>query len=99
VSARANELAARRLALGARSARLRLELGDEAAALAQRFRFADRVAALARSGGVQALAIGAATLLLFGRPRRLIRTAGRLLLLWPLLRPLVARLAPLWRGE
>lgn len=99
MSTRRELLAARRELLLARSERLRLTLADDAAALALRFALADRVVRLARSGLVQAVAAGGAALVLFGKPRRLFRTLGRLLMFWPLLRPLVPRLASLWRGR
>ena len=50
MTARGALLAARRELLLARSERLRLELGDDSAALALRFRLADRIVARARSG-------------------------------------------------
>jgi hypothetical protein len=99
VTARAIELKLRRERLVEKSARLRFELGSEASALSARFTFADRITALARSGVVRALAIAAAALLLFGRPKALFRSATRLLVLWPLLRPLLPKLDRLWRGE
>jgi len=97
MSARGEVLAARRARLVERSAGLRAELTGEGAALALRFGLVDRVLALGRSGPVRALVIGGAALALFGRPRRLFRTASRLLVLWPLLRPFLPRLAELWR--
>jgi len=98
VSARAAALAERRLALLARSEQLRLELGADLGALATRLQVADRFVALARSGLVRVLVVAGAALLLFGRPRQLFRTAGRLLLLWPLLRPFLPDLAAWWRN-
>ncbi|HXQ30785.1 MAG TPA: hypothetical protein VN790_02295 [Steroidobacteraceae bacterium] len=92
-------LSARRELLLARSERLRLELGDDSAALALRFRLADRIVARARSGLGQVLLVGGAALLLFGRPRRILRTAVRLLMFWPVIRPLLPHLADLWRGR
>ena len=97
MSARSLVLAARRERLRARSAELRAELTVEGAALALRFRLADRVLAVARSGPVRALLVGGAALLLFGRPRWLLRTASQLLMLWPLLKPFLPKLAELWR--
>lgn len=98
MSARAAMLAGRRIALVAKSARLRGALGAEARALALRFGLADRVLRIARSGLARALLAGGAALLLFGRPRRLFRNAARLLLLWPLLKRFWPDLAALWRA-
>jgi len=99
VNPRVELLSARRELLLARSERLRLELGDDSAALALRFRLADRIVARARSGLGQVLLVGGAALLLFGRPRRILRTAVRLLMFWPVIRPLLPHLADLWRGR
>lgn len=99
MSARTAELARQRERLLDKSHRLRLELGAEASALAVRFGVADRIAALARSGVVRTAAIAAAALLLFGRPKAMFRIATRLLMLWPLLRPLLPKLDRLWRSE
>lgn len=98
MSTRRATLARRRGLLLEKSARLRAELGEDGAALALRFRLADRLLALARSGPLRALVIGGAALAFFGRPRRLFRTASRLLLLWPMLRPFLPKLAELWRS-
>ena len=97
MSARSRVLAARRERLRERSAELRVELTREGAALALRFSLAERVFAMARSGAVRALLVGGAALLLFGRPRRLLRTASRLLMLWPILKPFLPKLLELWR--
>jgi hypothetical protein len=99
MSARADTLAGRRFALAARSARLRAELADESAALALRFQLADRLVRIARSGLARTLVVGGAALLLFGRPRQLFRTAGRLLLLWPVLKPFLPEIASWWRDD
>ena len=97
MTARTDVLAARRRQLVAHGAQLRAALGVDATALALRFGLVDRVMVLARSGVARALVIGAAALVLFGRPRMLFRTAGRLLVLWPILRPFLPKLANLWR--
>ena len=97
MSARSDALAARRQQLVAHSAQLRAALGGDATALALRFGLVDRVMVLARSGLARALVIGAAALVLFGRPRMLFRSAGRLLVLWPILKPFLPKLADLWR--
>jgi len=99
VNARPALLAARRELLLARSERLRLDLGDDAAALAFRFRLADRLVARARSGLARVLLVGGAALVLFGRPRRVVRLAVRLLMFWPVVRPLLPRLVEFWRGR
>ncbi|MBS0376191.1 MAG: hypothetical protein JSR73_16540 [Proteobacteria bacterium] len=82
------ELAARRAVLAARSTRLRASLATDAAALAVRFQFADRALAVARAGGGRALLFAAAALMLFGRPRRVLGVAARLLALLPIAMPL-----------
>ena len=97
MSARAAALATRRRQLVAHSAQLRATLGVEGTALALRFGLVDRVMVLARSGVARALVVGVAALVLFGRPRLLFRTAGRLLMLWPILKPFLPKLADLWR--
>jgi len=98
VSRRAHALAARRFALIERSARLRAGLAQEGGALAARLGLADRLVHIARSGLARTLLIGGAALVMFGRPRQLFRTAGRLLLLWPVLKPFLPDLAAWWRG-
>ena len=85
------QLAARRELLLARSARMRSELAADAGALAVRFRTVDRLVAVARSDAGRFLAIGVAALLLFGRPRRLLRLAAKALALWPVIVPLLPR--------
>ena len=80
---------ARRELLCARSQRLRHELAGDAAALGERFALADRIVAAARSDAGRLLLVGAATLLLFARPRRLLRLAVKALALWPVVVPLV----------
>jgi len=82
------DLAARRVALAARSTRLRASLATDAAALAVRFQYADRALAMARAGGGRALLFAAAALMLFGRPRRMLGFAARMLALLPIAAPL-----------
>ncbi len=89
MSGRRRHLAARREVLCARSTRLRAELADDAGALGVRFRIADRVVAVARSDSGRLLLVGAAALLLFGKPRRLVRLGLKLLALWPIVGPLL----------
>jgi hypothetical protein len=103
VSNHRHQVAVRREALRARSARLRRALAGDAAALGERFALADRIVAVARSDAGRLLFIGAATLLLFGRPRRLLRLAVKALTLAPMVIPLVPHvkrfLAARERGE
>jgi hypothetical protein len=89
MSRRQRHLAARRAALCAQSARLRSELAGDAGALGVRFRIADRLVALARSDTGKMLLAGAAVLVFFGRPRRILGLALKALALWPLIGPLL----------
>lgn len=84
MNARLDELEARRHALGARSASLRDALVVDAAGLRARLRSADRLVAVARSGRTRAVLLGAAALVVIGRPRRVLSFALRALALWPL---------------
>ncbi|NNM61363.1 MAG: hypothetical protein HKM03_04280 [Steroidobacteraceae bacterium] len=87
MSARARLLVARRERLCARSGVLRGELRRDLGALAGRMEFADRVASLAASPWTRLLATVGATLLLFRRPRRLVRLMLRLAPFVPVVRP------------
>ncbi len=95
----ARTLAARRERLIARSGRLRAQLRRDSAAIARRLHTVDRVAALVASPWTRTLAAAGAALLLFRRPRRLLRLALRLAPLYPSLRPLVERWFVAWRGR
>jgi hypothetical protein len=86
MKAHADTLAERRTVLLARSARLRAEIGADAAALETRFAVVDRVFIAGRSGWVRTLLTGAVALLMVTRTRRLISLASRLLVLYPLIR-------------
>jgi len=86
MSGRAELLASRRQRLLVRSEALRQELGADASALALRFRFADKIVAVGRSGLFRMLFVGGAALLLFGRTRRILRVVSRLAVWYPLLR-------------
>ena len=86
MSGRAELLASRRQRLLVRSEALRQELGADASALALRFRFADKIVAVGRSGLFRMLFAGGAALLLFGRTRRILRVVSRLAVWYPLLR-------------
>lgn len=85
-------LVERRGALIERSRQLRLELAADAVPLAQRLRFVDRVFGVGRWEFARMLVSAAAVLLVFGRVRRLLRIAVRVLAWYPVVRPLVARL-------
>lgn len=89
---RLGRLGDRRAALCARSARLRRELAAGGGALALRFGVADRLVSAARSGTAQALLIGAAAFVVFGRPRLVLGLAMRALALWPVVASLLPRL-------
>jgi hypothetical protein len=86
---RHRHLAARREQLCAHSARLRGELAADAGALGVRFQVADRLVAAARSDSGRLLLAGAALLVLFARPRRVLRLGLKALALWPIVVPLV----------
>ncbi|MGA2777820.1 MAG: hypothetical protein ABSF94_09685 [Steroidobacteraceae bacterium] len=86
MSSRAELHAARRMRLVARSERLREAFGADAAAVAVRLKFADKIAAAGRSGIFKVVLAGAAALLLSGRAGRIIGLASRLAMLYPLLR-------------
>jgi hypothetical protein len=83
---RADLLAARREQLLVQSERLRLALASDAAELSTRFGLVDRIAAVGRSGIVRMLLSAGATLLLFGRTRRVLGIVSRLLVIYPLVR-------------
>ena len=96
MSARLVRLGNRRAALCARSARLRREFAADGGALTLRFGVADRLVAAARSGTAQALLIGAAAFVVFGRPRLVLGLALRALALWPVVSSLLPRLRRLF---
>ena|GEM_PF-1727842 len=102
MTGRAARLAARRAQLIARSERLRLDLRYDGAELADRFRLLDSATAFARSAAGRALLVGGAALVLVAGPRRALKIARRLALLWPLARPLlpeVLRYVREWRDR
>lgn len=92
------EIAARRSKLCDESALLRESLLDDSDALRRRFRTADRLVAAARSSAARLVLVGAAALVVVGRPRRILKLALRGLALWPVIAPLLPRLRGLWRG-
>ncbi len=91
---RAEILAARRDLLLARSAYLRADLQYEANGIGRSLRLVDRAVAFGRSGTGRALIVGGAVLLVLSGPRRVLRVAGRLMALWPVVRPLWSVLQP-----
>lgn len=93
------QIATRRELLRARGVRLRRELATDAGAISERFALADRIVAAARSDAGRLLLIGAATLLLFGRPRRLLRLAVKALTLWPVVVPLLPHARRFFAGR
>ena len=92
MSAHWQQLAERRGALIERSRQLRLELAAEAVPLAQRLGVVDRIFGVGRWEFARMLVSAAAVLLVFGRTRRLLRIAVRVLAWYPVVRPFVARL-------
>jgi len=98
VKRRRAALAARRAALIEESGRLRAELSADAGALGVRFRLADRIVAVARSDNGRLILIGLAALMFFGRPRRVLGAALKLLAFAPVVMPLVPHLKR-WFGE
>ena len=87
----AAQLAQRRADLLARSDRLRSELSESVAALAARLRYVDTTATFLRGSGGPLLLSAALALLLFRGPRRIFKVAGRIALIWPVLRPWLPR--------
>jgi hypothetical protein len=94
VTRRAEILAARRDLLLARSAYLRADLQYEATGIGRSLRLVDRAVAFGQSGSGRALIVGGAVLLVLSGPGRVLRIAGRLMALWPLVRPLLSLVKP-----
>ena len=88
----AAQLAQRRADLLERSGKLRSQLAESVATLAARLRYVDTTATFLRSSGGPLLLSAAVALLLFRGPRRMFRLAGRIALVWPVLRPWLPRL-------
>ena len=86
MKSRAELLAERRRSLLARSARLRADIGADAAALEARLAVLDRIVVISRSGWSKTLLTGVTALLMVTRTRRLIGLATRLVVLYPLIR-------------
>jgi hypothetical protein len=91
----ARELAGRRAMLLARSERLRREVAGDVEGLRRDTALLDRGVSFARSGLLVPLAVAGGLLLAFGRPSRVLRAGAKLLALWPVVRPLVPRIAAL----
>jgi hypothetical protein len=94
VTRRAEILAARRDLLLARSAYLRADLQYEATGIGRRLRLVDRAVAFGQSGSGRALIVGGAVLLALSGPGRILKVAGRLIAVWPLVRPLLSLVKP-----
>ena len=98
MTGRAAALELKRARLIARSAELRAELERDGRELAVRFRVADRFLGLVRTGPARAVLFGGAALVLvWWHPKRLVRLASKALLFWPVIRPFVPSLVRLWR--
>lgn len=89
----AAQLAQRRADLLARSDRLRSDLSESMTTLAARLRYVDSAATFLRSAGGPLVVGAALALLLFRGPRRIFKIAGRIALIWPVLRPWLPRVA------
>jgi hypothetical protein len=94
----ATELARRHEVLLARSTRLRDELADEVRAVGRRLGGVERGVSIVRSGWFAPLVVAGGAALLVAGPSRWVRIAGRVLAVWPVIRPLVPRLAALLRA-
>jgi hypothetical protein len=89
MSERARQLAARRELLLVRSERLRSELRDSTRGLGRGWRTLDQGLAFARSRLLWPAVIAGGLLIVLVRPSRVVKLAGRALVLWPVVRPLV----------
>jgi YqjK-like protein len=89
MSERARQLAARRELLVMRSERLRSELRDSTRGLGRGWRTVDRGFAFARSRLLWPAVVAGGLLIVLVRPSRVLKLAGRALILWPVVRPLV----------
>jgi DNA replication protein DnaC len=90
--ARMEELARRREALIARSARLRQDLKEDAAELGRGFPLARRLVKLGGSGAGKTLLLALASLLVLRRPRSMLSLAAKGLAYYPVVEPLIKRL-------
>jgi len=89
MSERARQLAARRELLLTRSGQLRSELRDSTRGLGRGWRTVDRGFAFARSRLLWPAVVAGGLLIVLVRPSRALKLAGRALVLWPVVRPLV----------
>ena len=89
----AAQLAQHRADLLTRSAHLRSALAESVATLAARLQYVDRAATFLRGAGGPLVVSAALALLLFRGPRRIFKVAGRVALVWPVLRPWLPRIA------
>jgi len=89
MSERARQLAERRELLLMRSDRLRSELRGSTRGLGRGWRTLDRGVAFARSRLLLPAVVAGIVLIVLVRPRRVLKLAGRALVLWPVVRPLV----------
>ena len=87
----AAQLAQRRADLLARSDRLRNDLAESMTMLAARLRYVDTTVTVLRGSAGPLLLSAALALLLFRGPRRIFKVAGRIAMLWPVLRPWLPR--------
>lgn len=92
---RDRELARRREVLLGRSTRLREELRTDVHTAHRQLGTVGRSVQLARSRWLVPLAVAGGAMFLFRRPSRALRMAGRLIAFWPVVRPLVPRVAAL----
>lgn len=89
MSARARQLAARRELLLSQSDRLRRDLGASNRRLEQGWQTVDRGFAFARSKLLVPAIVAGGLLVVLVRPSRVIQLAGRALMIWPVVKPLL----------
>jgi hypothetical protein len=89
MSARARQLAARREQLILQSERLRRDLRDSTRELDRGWQTVDRGFAFARSKLLVPAIVAGGLLVVLVRPSRVIQLAGRALMIWPVVKPLV----------
>lgn len=89
MSARARQLAARREQLVLRSDRLRRDLRDSTRAFERGWQTLDRGIAFARSRWMVPAVVAGGLMIVLVRPSRLLQLAGRALMIWPVVRPLL----------
>lgn len=89
MSERGRRLAARRDHLLLRSERLRCDLRDSTRELERGWQTVDRGLAFARSKLLVPAVVAGGLLVVLVRPSRIIQLAGRALMIWPVVKPLV----------